>query len=173
MNGRTKLTLYAGAKGIPENAFINIKNTSLSITAVVDVAANASGVLVCQGGDFGGWSLYMMDGKITYGYNWVGLENYSISSTQKVPAGKHTIRLDFAYDGGRGGGGTGTLSIDGQKVGEGRIGRTNANTFGIDESADVGTDENTPVVLSYRGKEKFTGKIGSVTIETMPAKKTP
>jgi arylsulfatase len=62
------------------------------------------------------------------------------------------------------------LSIDGQQVGEGRIEKTNSNTFGIDESADVGTDENTPVVLSYKGKERFTGKIGSVTIETFPGR---
>jgi arylsulfatase len=171
MNGRTKLTLYEGAKGIPENAFINIKNTSLSITAVVDVPAGASGVLLCQGGDFGGWSLFMADGRITYAYNWVGLETYTITSSQKVAAGKRTITFDFAYDGGRGGGGTGTLSIDGQKVGEGRIAKTNSNTFGIDESADVGTDENTPVVPAYKGKERFTGKIGTVTVETFPGKK--
>ncbi len=171
MNGRTKLVLYEGAKGIPENAFINVKNTSLAITAVVDVPANASGVLLCQGGVFGGWSLFMMDGKIMYAYNWVGLETYTITSTQRVQPGKHTIKFDFAYDGGRGGGGTGTVSIDGQKVGEGKIGKTNSNTFGIDESADVGTDENTPVVLSYKGKERFNGKIGSVTVETFPGKK--
>jgi arylsulfatase len=171
MNGRTKLVLYEGAKGIPENAFINIKNTSLTITAAVDVPANASGVLLCQGGDFGGWSLFMMNGRITYAYNWVGLETYTITSTQTVQPGKHTITFDFAYDGGRGGGGTGTLSIDGQKVGEGKIAKTNSNTFGIDESADVGTDENTPVVPSYKGKERFNGKIGSITIETLPGKK--
>jgi arylsulfatase len=168
MNGRTKLTLYEGAKGIPENAFINIKNTSLAITAVVDVPANASGVLLCQGGDFGGWSLFMMDGRITYAYNWVGLETYTITSSQKVAAGKRTITFDFAYDGGRGGGGTGTLSIDGQKVGEGRIAKTNSNTFGIDESADVGTDENTPVTPAYAKRERFTGRIGSVTLQTTP-----
>ncbi len=171
MNGRTTLTLYEGAKGIPENAFINIKNTSLSITAVVDVPAGASGVLLCQGGDFGGWSLFMTDGRITYAYNWVGLETYTITSPQRVAAGKRTIKFDFAYDGGRGGGGTGTLSIDGQKVGEGRIAKTNSNTFGIDESADVGTDENTPVVPAYKGKERFTGTIGTVTVETFPGKK--
>lgn len=166
MNGRTKLTLYEGARGIPENAFINVKNTSLTITAEVDVPANASGVILCQGGDFGGWTLYMADGKPTYTYNWVGLENYTISSSQKVSPGKHTITFDFAYEGGRGAGGTGILSLDGNKIGEGKIAHTNANTFGIDESADVGTDENTPVSLVYAKKEKFTGKIKSVTIET-------
>jgi arylsulfatase len=112
----------------------------------------------------------MMDGRISYTYNWVGLENYTVTSTQRVPPGKHTIKFEFTYDGGRGGGGTGVLSIDGQKAGEGRIAKTNSNTFGIDESADVGVDENTPVVPSYKGKDRFTGTIGSITIETMPAK---
>jgi len=171
MNGRTKLVLYEGAKGIPENAFINIKNTSLAITADVDVPANASGVILCQGGDFGGWSFYMLDGKPIYTYNWVGLEMYSVASTQKVSAGKHTIKLDFAYDGGRGAGGIATISMDGNKIGEGRIEKTNVNTFGIDESADVGTDENTPVNPAYVKKENFTGKINKVTIETFPVKK--
>lgn len=171
MNGKTKLTLYEGAKGIPENAFINVKNSSVAITAEVDVPANANGVIICQGGDFGGWSFYMKDGKPTYFYNWVGLEMYSVSSTQKVSAGKHTIKVDFAYDGGRGAGGTATISMDGNKIGEGKIARTNSNTFGIDESADVGTDENTPVNPAYAKKEKFTGKIHTVTVETFPAKK--
>jgi len=170
MNGRTKLTLYEGAKGIPENAFINVKNTSLTITAEVDVPANANGVIICQGGDFGGWTFYMKDGVPTYFYNWVGLEKYAVAATQKVGAGKHTIQVDFAYDGGRGGGGTATIMMDGTKIGEGRIAKTNSNTFGIDESADVGTDENTPVNPAYAKKEKFTGKIKSVTIETKPKK---
>ena len=166
MNGRTKLVLYEGAKGIPENAFINVKNTSLTITAEVDVPANASGVIICQGGDFGGWTFYMMDGKPAYTYNWVGLEIYTVSSAKKVAAGKHTISFDFAYEGGRGGGGMATINVDGVKAVAGKISKTNSNTFGIDESADVGTDENTPVHLAYLKKEKFTGKIETVTVET-------
>ena len=165
MNGRTSLTLYEGAKGIPENAFINVKNTSLTITADVDVKANVSGVILCQGGDFGGWSFYVVDGKPTYTYNWVGLEIYTVSSSEKVQPGKHTLKFDFAYEGGRGAGGVGTIYLDDKKIGEGKIGKTNSNTFGIDESADVGVDENTPVVLTYKGKEKFPGKINKVTID--------
>ncbi len=170
MNGRTTLTLYEGAKGIPENAFINIKNTSLTITAEVDVKANASGVLLCQGGDFGGWTFYMLDGKPAYTYNWVGLEIYTIASDQKVTPGKHTIKFDFAYEGGRGAGGIGTIYLDGNKIASGKIEKTNSNTFGIDESADVGVDENTPVFLGYHGKDKFTGKINKVTVQTFPKK---
>jgi arylsulfatase len=169
MNGRTKLVLYTGAKGMPENAFINVKNTSLKFTAEVEVPAKASGVILAQGGDFGGWSFYMLDGDLYYTYNWVGLEFYTVKSTAKVTPGKHTLVLDFAYEGGRGGGGMATLLMDGQKIGEGKIAKTNSNTFGIDESADVGTDENTPVTLSYKKREVFTGRIGSVTVETFPA----
>jgi arylsulfatase len=168
MNGRTKLELYEGATGIPENAFINIKNTSLAITAEIETQANTNGVIVCQGGDFGGWTFCILDNKPMYIYNWVGLETYIVSSEKKLAPGKHTLKFDFVYEGGRGAGGTGTIYLDGNKIGEGRIANTNSNTFGIDESADVGTDENTPVYLPYKGKEEFTGKIAKVTIETFP-----
>ncbi len=171
MNGRTKLELYNGAKGMPENAFINVKNTSLSITADVEVKANASGVLLCQGGDFGGWSFYLINGKPAYTYNWVGLESYTISSTKSVSPGKHTLKFDFDYEGGRGAGGLGKIYLDGDKIGEGKIVHTNSNTFGIDESADVGTDENTPVFAGYHKKEKFTGVINKITVEVFPPAK--
>jgi arylsulfatase len=169
MNGKTSLTLYEGAKGIPENAFINVKNTSLTISADVDVPANAAGVLLCQGGDFGGWTFYMKEGKPVYAYNWLGLEQFTITSKQKVPPGKHALKFDFAYDGGRGAGGKGSLYLDGKKVGEGKIAKTHSNTFGIDETADVGEDQNTPVVPAYKGKSKFKGKIDKITVETFRA----
>jgi arylsulfatase len=82
MNGRTTLTLYEGARGIPENAFINVKNTSLTITADIDVKANASGVIVCQGGDFGGWTFYVTDGKPSYTYNWVASKSTRLHRTR-------------------------------------------------------------------------------------------
>jgi len=170
MNGKTKLILYEGAKGIPENAFINVKNKSFSITAEVDVPASGSGVIVCQGGDFGGWTFYMMGGKPAFTYNFVGLELFTVGTSQKLAPGKHTIKFDLAYEGGRGGGGTGTISVDGKKTGEGRIAKTNYNTFGIDESADVGEDMNTPVYTGYHKKDKFNGKIQKVVVETFPGK---
>jgi arylsulfatase len=171
MNGRTRLTLFEGTSGITENAFINIKNTSLSIVADVDVSAKASGVMICQGGDFGGWSFYIKDGKPTYTYNWLGLEQFTVSSKQKVTKGKHALKLDFAYDGGRGAGGIASIYMDNVKVGEGRIAKTESNVFSLDETADVGEDLNTPVVMSYKGKTKFTGRIEKVSVETFPAKK--
>ncbi len=166
MNGRKELVLYEGSKGIPENAFINVKNTSMSITADVEVPANANGVILCQGGDFGGWSFHLVNGKPSYTYNWVAIEITTITSSIPLSPGRHKLKFNFAYDGGRGAGGTGTIFIDGEKVAEGKIANTNSNTFGVDETADVGTDENTPVLLSYKGKQKFTGKIHKVVVNT-------
>lgn len=166
MNGKTKLVLYPGAKGIPENAFINVKNTSLTITAEVEVNDKGTGVIVCQGGDFGGWSFYLNQGKPAYSYNWVGLETFTVEATKALPPGKHTLTFDFTYDGGRGGGGNAVIAANGQTIAQGRIEKTNSNTFSIDESADVGTDENTPVVKVYKGRETFPGRIQKVTVET-------
>jgi arylsulfatase len=128
-------------------------------------------VIVAQGGRFGGWSLYLKDSKPTYVYNFVGLERTAVAGQQTVPAGQATITLDFAYDGGGfGKGGTATLSVNGQKVAEGRIERTTANLFSMDEGADVGMDEDTPVSEDYQpgAPSRFTGKIRRVTIELKP-----
>ena len=169
IGARTSLTLYEGMVGIMENAFLNVKNRSSTITAEVDIPqGGANGVILAQGGRFGGWSLYLKDGKPAYVYNWVGQERYTIAGAQPVPAGKATITLDFAYDGGgRGKGGTATLSVNGQKVAEGRIGNTNANLFSGDEGADVGMDEDTPVTEAYEAgrQSRFSGKILKVTVE--------
>jgi hypothetical protein len=150
-----------------ENAFINVKNQSKTITADVEVASNANGVILCQGGRFGGWSLYVVNGKPAYTYNHVGLHQYTINSTEALAPGKATIKLEFAYDGGRGKGGTATLSINGKKVGSGRVEQTNANIFSADDAADVGVDEGTNVSSAYKQHgNKFTGKIEKVRIDT-------
>lgn len=169
MGKRTSLTLYPGMTGMMENTFLNVKGRSNTITADVEIPqGGASGAILAQGGRFGGWSLYLKDGKPAYTYNWVGLERYTVIAPDAVPAGKATIKVDFAYDGGgRGKGGTATLSVNGQKVAEGRIAKTNAFLFSLDEGADVGMDEDTPVSENYVAgiKSRFTGKIEKVTIE--------
>jgi arylsulfatase len=170
MEGRTKLTVYPGMTGIMENAFINVKNRSSSITADLEIpqGGSASGVILCQGGRFGGWSLYLQDGKPVYTYNYVGLKRTTVAAPGPLPAGKATVRYEFAYDGGRGAGGKGTLFVNGKQVAEGRIEHTNANVFSGDEGADVGVDEGTPVV-EY-AQNRFTGTIAKVTVEVSPAK---
>jgi arylsulfatase len=166
MAGRKSLSLHAGMTRVMENAFINIKNSSFVINADLNLSSNNSGVLVCQGGDFGGWALYMMNGKPAFAYNWLGIEHYEILSTKRIGTGKHTIRFEFKYDGGgRGKGGKGTILVDGEAFAQGTIANTQSNVFGLDEPADVGTDSNTPVSEAYKDHVRFNGTIESMTIE--------
>jgi hypothetical protein len=110
MAGRKSLTVYDGMFSIPENAFINVKNSSFSITADVIVPDQpANGVLVAQGGRFGGWSLYVKDGKPTYHYNFLGLKRFAVVSNKRLAPGKATIVFDFVYDGGGAGKGARAL----------------------------------------------------------------
>src|SRR4029077_13915289 len=168
MAGRTSLTVYQGMTGMSENAFINVKNRSHTITADVEVPqGSANGVILAQAGRFGGWSLYMKDGKPIYTYNFLGLQRFNVAAAQPLTAGKATIRFEFASDGpGMGKGGIGTIFVNGQKVAEGRIEHTQCCIFSADEGADVGADDGTPVTDDYKeGNNKFTGKINSVTID--------
>ncbi len=175
MDGRTKLTLYEGMGGLQENAFINIKNLSSTITASVDVPAKANGVVVAMGGKFGGYSLYLMNGTPMFTYNWVGKSEYDVSAGKALTAGKHTVQFKFDYDGGGlGKGGNGTFFIDGVEAGKGRIEKTNSNMFSLDEGADVGMDEATNVSRKYKAgrASRFNGKIEKVEIEIFPTAKT-
>ena len=171
MGDRTSLTLSAGMDSMSENVFINIKNRSLSITADVEIPeGGANGVILAQGGRFGGWSLYLKDGKPTYCYNFLGLQEYKVSAPQALAAGKATIRMNFDYDGGGvGKGGTATILVNGEKVASGRIERTQAMIFSADETAGVGVDDATPVTTDYKERDNaFTGKILKVTVEVKP-----
>lgn len=157
--------------GMSENVFINIKNRSLSITADVDIPqGGANGVILAQGGRFGGWSLYFKDGKPTYCYNFLGLQQFTVSAPQALALGKATIRLNFDYDGGGvGKGGTATILVNGMKVASGRIEHTQGIVFSADETADVGMDNATPVTSDYKeGENAFTGKIIKVVVEVKP-----
>lgn len=169
MAGRTSLTLAQGMTGMTENVFLNIKNKSKTITAELDIPeAGANGVVIAQGGRFGGWSLYVKDGKPAYTYNFLGLNSYTVSAQEALPKGKTRLVFDFAYDGdGLGKGGLGTLSVDGRKLAQGRIEKTQPMIFSADETADVGIDDSTPVVagIGEGAATRFTGKIEKVTVE--------
>ena len=170
MQGRTSLTVHEGMTGMSENVFISIKNHSFSVTAQTQIPdGGADGVLLAQAGRFGGWSFYLKDGKPTFTYNWLGEEKYTIAGPDPVPLGDVTLRFDFAYDGGGAGkGGTGTISVNGMQVAQGRIERTQGFCFSADEGADVGCDLGTPVTEDYQVPAKFTGKIAAVIIEIKP-----
>jgi len=169
MAGRTSLTLAEGMTGMMEGVFVNVKNRSKTITAELDVPQGVvNGTVIAQGGRFGGWSLYVKDGVPAYGYNFLGLQQSNIVATKPLAPGKSTLKFVFAYDGGGPGkGGLGTLFINGEKVGEGRIENTQAGMFSADETADVGIDLGTPVVeaIGSEARSKFSGHIPKVTVE--------
>ena len=172
MQGRTSLTLGEGMTGMLEGVFINVKNRSSTITAEVDVpAGGGNGTILAQGGRFGGWSLYVKDGVPGYHYNFLGLQQFDVRSSKPLAPGKSTLRYEFAYDGGGPGkGGTGTLFVNDEKVGEARIPHTQAGIFSADETADVGVDLGTPVVeaIGSEHASRFTGHIPKVTVEVRP-----
>ena len=169
LGDRKSLTLYEGMEGMMENTFMNIKNRSFSITAELNIPKNgANGVILTQGGRFGGWSLYMKDGKPEFTYNYLGLERYVVSAPEKLSKGPVTVKLDFVYDGGGlGKGGKATIYVNGKAVADGRVEKTQPNIFSADETADVGLDNQTPVAegIGYGPEEtRFTGKINEVIV---------
>ena len=168
MGDRKSLTLAHGMEGILENTFLNVKNSSKTIDANVSLKGKGNGIILCQGGKFGGWALYMNNGKPGYSYNWFGLARYTIESPVAIDADKANIKLVFAYDGGGvGKGGKATLFVDGKKVAEGRVDKTQPAVFSADETADVGVDDATQVVeklFKNREGSEFTGNVDKVTI---------
>jgi arylsulfatase len=168
MGGRASLTLAQGMTGMSENVFLNVKNKSKTITAEVEIpAGGGQGTIIAQGGRFGGWSLYMNDGKPGYHYNFLGMQHFVVESAAALAPGKATVRFEFAYEGpGLAKGGTGSLYVNDSLVAEGRIEHTQPGIFSADETADVGIDLATPVVESVgaEAKSRFNGEVSSVTV---------
>ena len=164
----TSQILFPGMHRLSEGSVITVKNRSHSVTAEVEVPeSGASGVLVAQGGAFGGWSLYTVEGVPRYCHNLVGLRRFIVTGTAAVPPGVHQVRMEFAADGpGLGIGGTATLFVDGAAVGDGRIDATVPLVYSGDETTEVGCDLGTPVSDDYpaRGNE-FSGKVRWVQID--------
>ena len=129
-------------------------------------AAGAEGVLATQGGRFNGWGVYLLQGKPVFHYNLVGVHRYTVAGPDKLSPGKYTLLVDFKYDGpGLGKGGTVTLTVDGQKVAEGKLERTIPFRISADETLDIGEDAGTPVSEAYHVPFRFTGKLLRVAIK--------
>jgi hypothetical protein len=164
----TSQLLFGGMGRLSENSVLNLKNKSHAVTAEISVPdGGAEGVIVSQGGEFGGWSLYLVEGTPRYCYNLFGVQSFTVASETVVPAGTHQVRMEFTYDGGGlGKGGDATLFIDGDPVGKGRIGGTVPMAFSADETLDVGTDTASPVAADYpEGGTRFTGRIAWVQLD--------
>lgn len=166
--GRKSLTVYPGMTGMMENTFINVKGRHHTVEAVVEIKdGQTNGVVIAQAGYFGGWTLYFKDGKPRHEYNFFALERTNIGSDAALPPGKHTIHYEFIPDEVKPGtGGKSILSVNGQKVAEGHIPKTQPFSFSGDEGADVGIDAETNVSPDYpQFNNAFTGKIQHVTVE--------
>ena len=167
VHGNSQL-LFGGMRRLSENSVLVIKNKSHAVTAELEVPeSGAEGVIVAQGGQFGGWALYAHEGKPAYAYNLFGLQRFKVYGDAEIPAGEHQVRMEFAYDGGGlGKGGNVTLYLDGDKVGEGRVEKTQPMIFSADETTDVGSDSATPVSDDYGPKgSAFTGRVKWIQID--------
>ena len=161
--------LFGGMTRLSESSVLVMKNKSHAVTAEVVVPeGGAQGVIVAQGGAFGGWSLYAHDGGTpAYCYNLLGLKRFKIEGDAPIPPGEHQVRMEFAYDGGGlAKGGTVSLFVDGAKLGEGRVDATQALIFSGDETLDVGSDTATPVSDDYGpGGSEFNGTVRWIQLD--------
>ena len=166
IKGKSQI-LFGSIGRLSENSVLNLKNKSHSVTAVIEVPkTGAEGVIIAQGGNIGGWSLYAKGGKLKYCYNLLGIQQFYAESSSPLPHGEHQVRMEFAYaGGGLGKGGTVSLFVDGKKVGEGKVGGTAAMIFSADDGCDVGVDTGSPVSPEYgsRGNE-FSGRVKGVQL---------
>jgi arylsulfatase len=165
--GKSQL-LFGGMGRLTENSVVVLKNKSHAVSAQIVVPeGGANGVIVAQGGAFGGWSLYLHEGKPAYCYNLFGLHRFKVYGQEPVAAGEHQIRMEFGYDGGGlAKGGSVSLYVDGARAGEGRAEATQPMIFSADETTDVGTDGGTPVSDDYGPKDsRFTGRIRWVQLD--------
>ena len=165
---RMRQMLFSGMGRLSEYSVLSLKNKSYAVTAEVNVPEDGvEGVIVAQGGVTGGWSIYAKDGVPKYCYNFVGLNHYFVEGTQTLPAGTHQVRMEFAYDGGGlAKGGTVTLYVDGNKVGEGRVDQTEPFVYSADETLDVGRDDASSVSKDYTPEtSRFTGEVNWVEID--------
>ncbi len=164
----TSQVLFGRMGRLTENSILPLKNKSHAITAQVVVPeGGATGVILSQGGAFGGFALYAKDGRPAYCYNLFGLQRFKVYGEEAIPAGEHQVRVEFTYDGGGlGKGGAVTLFVDGEPVGEGRVQATVPMLFSTDETTDVGSDTATPVSDDYGPRDsEFTGKVRWVQLD--------
>jgi arylsulfatase A-like enzyme len=169
--GRTEFTYTRPIVGIPLGTAPSVLNRSFSITADVEVPdGGGDGMLMTAGGRFGGWGLYLLNGKPVFVYNLLDLARPKIEAPAALSAGKHSIEFVFTYDGpGFGKGGTGVIKVDGTEVASGKLPHTLPFTLETSETFDVGSDTGTGVNdADYVSPFVFTGTIDAITLKTEP-----
>ncbi len=178
--GRTEFVYTRPMVGLPQGDSPSILNASYTITAEIDVpeGAPAQGVILTSGGRFGGYGMYLKDGKPVFHWNLVGLEQVNWTGTEALAPGKHTVEFDFKYDGlgvetlafnsvsGVGQGGTGTLRVDGKDIQTQEMKHTIPMILQWDESFDIGSDTLTGVNdADYQPPFPLTATLEKLTIK--------
>lgn len=165
---RERVTYPGSTRRLPEDAVINVRNRSHTVTANVVVHHPGTGVIAAQGGAFGGWSLYLHQGRLTYCHNVVGVYRQYVRSNNTVDPGEHLLVMEFRYNGGGfGRGASVTLLVDGESVGDGHLERTTPFSFSFSDTFNVGIDIGTPVSEDYPAMDNsFCGEVRSVSIST-------
>jgi arylsulfatase A-like enzyme len=173
--GRNVFTYSGEMSGVPDSAAPDILNRSYTITAEVEVPqGGGDGMIVTEGGRFGGYGLYLLKGKPVFLYNFLGLERFRWEGQQALAPGKHTIVFDFTYDGpGVAKSGSGILKVDDKEVASSKVPHTIPFLLTIDETFDVGVDTRTPVDdKDYQVPFRFPGNIVKVTFKLGPTRLT-
>jgi len=166
--GRKRFAYYPGGAPVESAVAANMKNRSHSMTAdVVIPEGGAEGVLVAVGGRFGGWSLFVKDGRLKYAYNFLGRRMQTVQSERPVPAGHHLLASSFEKTGQQpfGAGGVVRLFIDGEQAGEMTLPFTIPVLAGAGESLQVGCDVGAPVTEEYTAPFRFTGTLYRVVVD--------
>jgi arylsulfatase len=160
---RSTYVLYPGTAMIPEGACPPTRNCSHRITAEVNIPeGGAEGVLLAQGGRYGGYALFIQNRRLVYDHNYLGITHYTVTSNIDVPAGDGSLRLEFAKTGEHQG--RAALFINGEKVGETPISRTIPVRYSLSEGLEIGKDTATPVSDTYACPFEFTGTIKKVVV---------
>jgi arylsulfatase len=172
--GKTVFTYSGQMPGIPTGNAPNILNKSFTITAEVDVPqGGGDGMIVTEGGRWGGYGLYLLKGRPVFTYNLLMLlsARWMGDGDQPLTPGKHTIVFDFKYDGpGIAKGGTGVLKVDGKAIRTLQLPKTIPFLIPADETFDVGEDTRTGVNdLDYQVPFRFTGKINKLSFNLGPS----
>ncbi len=164
----TTQVLFPGMRRLSEHSVLDVKNRSFAVTAAIETPEKdaTNGVILAQGGRFGGWALYVVDGRARFTYNLLGMTEFVTEAEEDLPSGRHQLRVEFAYDGGGlAKGGDVTLYYDGRRVGSGRVDQTQPMVFSADETTDIGDDYGMPVSGDYGGATRFNGRIDVVQID--------
>ncbi|MFD9271615.1 arylsulfatase [Streptomyces goshikiensis] len=168
---RTSYTFRSGTQAVPAAVAPRVLNRPHSVTADVEIPpGGAQGVLLCQGTNAGGWSLYVKDGHLHYAHNYVQRALHHVASSETVPEGRHTLRFEFEPTGapdiahGKGAPGRAQLYVDGRLVGESDMPVTTPITFNPGGMA-CGANPGSAVTPDYQAPFRFTGTLHSVTVD--------